>query len=57
MKLTDKQFNIELGEQNFKRSTLKRWKRAFYLKERTERPVDYMFRLLIENERIKTIFK
>ncbi len=45
MKLTDKLFLKELNNTIANRSLLKRWKRAYYLKERKENPMQYMVRM------------
>lgn len=47
MKLTEKQFkeSIRSAITVYTRSTVKRWKRAYYLKERGESPLQYFIRL------------
>lgn len=46
MKLTEKQFAEAIKNPLLTRSTLKRWKRAYYLKVRGETPLNYYNRLL-----------
>jgi hypothetical protein len=43
--MKEKDFNKEIGVK-FKRSELKRWKKAFYLKERNETPLEYFKRMI-----------
>lgn len=45
IKLTEKQFNKALNTEISTRSELKRWKRAFYLRDRVETPSAYFIRL------------
>jgi len=45
-KLTTKQFKEELQAPTYTRSMVKRWKRSYYLRPRTETPLSFMSRLL-----------
>jgi len=46
MRYTDKQFKEALQSPTYTRSMVKRWKRSYYLRLRTESILAYMNRLL-----------
>ena len=46
MKYTDKQFKEALQSPTYTRSMVKRWKRSYYLRPRTESILAYLNRLL-----------
>jgi len=46
MRYTDKQFKEEIQSPTYTRSMVKRWKRSYYLRPRTESILAYLNRLL-----------
>jgi len=59
MKYTDKQFKEALQSPTYTRSMVKRWKRGYYRRPRTESILEYLNRLLeykLDAVR-KTLFK